>query len=333
MRHKGTFCSIVVFIASILVSCGKVKNSEYSNLDYSVYFSNTYENYAQGNTKIDEYEKHMLEHYLDSKSCIYFPFLYFSLQFDASIPEKGYSAADFIPEKYVGFLTSADGFTKLENGTIPSRLDVQLDEEDYSRTWYAFHFNCAFFIKDLLDTLEDAKNRNHIYSAYGGHSSPGGSYQVVSPLPITDDSEPLEESLIYSDAVKVFDKDHHFLDGCYNEFSICVARQVSGGEPLAFKDLLPSFSRNSDASFSTINDLKTIKELNNKLPSNIPNANRDWYKVIFPFKMEAQYALQLYKELQLVEGTFYAISPLCFDESLEIKVPVFSILVPCLNII
>lgn len=271
-------------------------------------------------TPINLMKEYALDHYLDKYSSILYLDLFFAISDDYSSSDYIYEPSSFISQKFVDKLANGkEGFAKLEDGKKPNLYLPGLDEDMKEKDWYKIGLQYPFLIKDFLDLLDDAETKDYIYFVYGSHG--GGSPRT--PTGIIETTSDTEESLINSHAIRLFDDKHNFLDGYYNEFNICLAHQVSGTKEYSFKEILPSFSENDEVSFYKINDQNEIDILNEDLPSIVEKKDRDWYKVVFPFRMEAQFALQLYKELEFNEGVFYATSSLTNDSSLPVEMPQF----------
>ena len=275
------------------------------------------------NQPIDLMKKYVLENYLKPKFKIFHSTLYFVVKSEYSSPDFEYTAASFLPEKYLEYLNpNSEGFKK-ENKWYKSNTykEYGLEDDGESRDSYRVMINYAFGIKDFLDLLEESKNKDYIYFVSFVSDS---TIKAVAPA-IDDPEERITyEKSFMPKALNIFDEQHNFLNGYYNEFNICLAKEATGKE-YKINQILPTFSLNEGVVFNKINDSDSIRRLDNFLPEIADKTTRDWYKVVFPFKMEAQFALQMFKNLTLMSGIFYATTSLCEDENIQIQVPLFRI--------
>ena len=268
---------------------------------------------------IDLMKNYVLEHYLDLHFKIDFHELYFAVNDEKTIPGYEFSASDFLPGKYLDKVSPNHGFEKLNSPINVNHVGLQDDGKE--RLWFHISLKDYFLISDFLELLEESKKNSLIYFVYG-HIGGGGSL-LPDGIKIPSDVRPVEKNIVQN-ATYIFDLNHNFLKGFYNHFDICIIHEVSGSRQFDAKEILPSFYLNQPL-FNLIDDENTINELNSSLPEDVEAKNRDWYSVTFPFKFEAQYALQLYKELEYNEGVFYVASSLCENESINNQVPEFQL--------
>lgn len=319
-RNNLLTISVLLSIFCLLSSCSKASNNEEKRNNPA---NNQSQTSNQSQQQIDLMKDYVLSNYLNRGFCIYFPELYFAIQNDKSSQDFTYSVSSFLPEKFVDKVAHNDeGFIKLNSNSIPDLSKTGLKKDDLERYWFRIRLEYPFFVKDFLDLLEDSKNKDYVYFVYG--TAGGGSYILPPGLKVANENEHFEESMM-STAIKIFDDKHNYLTGYYHEFNICLASQASGEKDYSFKDLLPSFYTNSEASFEKIEDNFNIAVLDGSLPSEAEKTKRDWYRVTFPYKFEAQYALQLFKELEMVSGIFYATTSLDNNDSLDVQIPQFRI--------
>lgn len=309
------FCSSILLMSFTITSCNDVgnKNSSFG----------PEERYIDSEQPIDLVKYYLLDHYLDPYFGIYYPYLYFVIKDDKSLPEYEYTPSSFLPEKYLNYVSNHDGFVRLEKNSRPSCANVGLVDDGKERAWFSIKLDYPFLIKDFLDLLEESKKKDYIYFVYGSRGGGGAGYP--SGIWPANGDLGMEDSLVNKNAMRLFDNEHNGLDGFYREFNICIAEQASGYKEYSFDEVFFSFYLNTDATFKRIDSSKEQDMLNKNLPKTVNKTKRDWYQVIFPYKIEAQYALQLYKELELNAGVFYATSPLCTESAVDSQIPLFRV--------
>ena len=308
----------------VLSSCDSgVASSSDSSLTSSSDSSLTSSSGSNYNPSIHRAKEYALEQYLEPRSSIYYCDIYYAVD-KAFVPNKQLTYSDFLNGEDLYRVDPYVDLSKVTSNSIPLQEITKVYDFGKDIDWYYISLYYGLFIKDYLDFLDKAEEKEYIDLVFSSNRH-GGVHPVIPNLPIVDDSVTREESLMNSHAMKLFDRSHNFLDGYYNDFKICISRQSSGGGEYTFEEILPSFCLNSEAQFSKINDSSIISSLDNSLPEIVETANRDWYSVIFPFKMEAQYALQLFKELELKSNILYCETTLCDDPSLEIVFPQFKL--------
>lgn len=266
-------------------------------------------------------KNYILEHYLDYREHTMFHILEFVITEDKTKSGFEYAASDFFPERFLNKVSNLQGaFTKheIDDRDYGRYSAVGLSNDGKSRMVYRVEMG-MFLVKDMLDLLEYSKTLDHVYFVYGSLGAIGGSIPKEIKAP---DGGATEKSQINSRSIRIFDSKHNWLNGYYSEFDICISREASGFNEYSFKDVFFTFSMNSDALFEKIVDKSDIERLIESLPYR-DGSERDWYRLTFPYKMEAQFALQLYKELEYNGGVYYMLSPLCEDETLSVNVPQF----------
>lgn len=260
-------------------------------------------------------EEYVLSRYLDPLYYINFQEIVFIVKHEYSTPEYQYSPENLLPESLNGscsYFKDASGI----DGYVNLSFDVNNDGKE--RYLFIILLNQYLLIKDYLDLLEWAKKQDYLYFVYGHRPSGGGI--IPSTYIIPNEVKPVEKSMV-NKSMFIFDYNHNGLNGYYNEFNICLLHQISGLAELKKNEIFLSFHENEMLTFKKIDDNSLIQDLDRKLPEEAEKTNRDWYKVVFKYKFEAQYALQLYKELELNRAIFYVDSSLCLDDSIESKVP------------
>ena len=317
--------SILAALSSvILTSCNKTNSGDtFSSGNVESQSSETTSEWIiDPEQPIDLTKKYVLENYLDKRFRIFSFDLIFVIKDTYSTPEYEYTPASFIPEKFLPIVRQDDyGFVKQDywHWTYFTTF-FNLEDDGVERYAYLIRFQGIFGVKDLLDLLEESKTKDYIF--FVTFHMDGGVKPIPPSLDIPEDRKPLEESMMGT-ALCLFDDKHNFLDGYYNEFNVCLVKQATGYKDYSFQEVFPTFSQNTEATFGKVVDSNAIKILDDTLPESAEKAQRDWYKVTFPFRMEAQFALQMFKNLYEIPGIFYATASLCEDESLPIQIPLF----------